>query len=80
MGDILKLSKLEFSKLFKTKIAKIGIILSFLIMIALTISEYSDMKRVREYESTNGTSEEWDWREREEFMIFQYGNYLWSLL
>lgn len=71
MKDILNLSKLEFSKMFKTKIAKIGIILSFLIMIGLTISEYSDMKRVREYESTNGTSATFDWREREEYLISQ---------
>ena len=49
MNDVLYLSKLEFSKMFKSKIAKVGIILSFIIMIGLTISEYSDMKRVREY-------------------------------
>ena len=71
MKDVLYLSKLEFSKMFKTKIAKVGIILAFIIMIGLTISEYSDMKRVREYESANGTSESWDWREREEYLISQ---------
>lgn len=71
MKDVLYLSKLEFSKMFKTKIAKVGIILAFIIMIGVTISEYSDMKRVREYESANGTLESWDWREREEYLISQ---------
>lgn len=71
MKDVLYLSKLEFSKMFKTKIARVGIILAFIIMIGLTISEYSDIKRVREYESANGTSESWDWREREEYLISQ---------
>lgn len=71
MKDIIKLSKLEFGKLFKTKTAKLGIILSFFIMITLTISEYNDIKRVREYEKINESSEEWDWRGREEFMLSQ---------